>query len=116
MIYPLVCKQMLISLKIVVMFMVVIFKSCEFKFGDSVKVSYMIGQASGFFSTVVKCIGLLRYLVRIGFRVRFCHLNHFQMVPKLTIKTNYELNHPQNPDIIRQDLSQEPLAKPVYQQ
>ena len=82
-------------------------KSCEFKVGDSVKVRNMICRDKWLFGTVIKRICPLRYLVRIGSRVRYCHLNH------LVSAGTYidDLNQPLNSGVTKQDLSQDTFSK-----
>lgn len=80
-------------------------KSREFQSGDSVKVRNMIGRDKWLFGHVVKRIGPLRYLVRIGSRVRYCHLDHLLSAGTHTDDNDYNPNHPHYPNAVRQGLS-----------
>ena len=87
-------------------------KSRDFKVGDSVKVRNMIGRDKWLFGTVVKQVGPLRYLVRIGTRVRYCHLDHLVSASTINDDSDYELNHPQFPIKPNDTFSQQPCIAP----
>jgi hypothetical protein len=86
-------------------------KSREFKVGESVKVRNMIGRDKWLFGTVVRRIGPLKYLVRVGSRVRYCHLDHLISTGTQNDDYDYDLNHPPNPNVMRQDLSHDTFSE-----